>query len=322
MRRTVERYTQWNETVLRAEKARGVALLGICNVTPDSFSDGGAFDREETWKNRIDAILAEGADAIDVGPESTRRGATPVDSATQVARALEPVRYALSKGAIVSIDTTDAAVAEACLSAGAHAVNDVSCGAHKELALVAAKYRAAYVLMHSRPHHGTPGWSTRADLRYKDVVATIDHEWNYASAKVIAAGVEASGIYFDPGIGFAKTSEDSLAALKATPLFVDKYRGRVLLGVSRKSLLETIDPGASPLDRIGGSIAVALWARAQGVSLLRVHDVRATKQALDWDAALHASGFAHRGTIPVDHEQDEVTSVDEKPMGGAACSAG
>lgn len=118
---------------------------------------GGAFDREETWKNRIDAILAEGADAIDVGPESTRAGATPVDSATQVARALEPVRYALSKGAIVSIDTTDAAVAEACLSGAAHAVNDVSCGAHKELALVAAKYRAAYVLMHSRPHHGTPG---------------------------------------------------------------------------------------------------------------------------------------------------------------------
>lgn len=252
-----------------------MAIMGVCNSTPDSFSDGGAYVGAHAACARVDAMLSEGADIVDIGGESTRPGASPVPAHEQLERVLDAVRYASQK-AIVSVDTTSPIVADACLEAGASAINDVSCARNVELLRVVARHDAAYVLMHSR---GTPE-SMRGLAEYVDVVADVASEWIHARDRAVCHGVPHEAIVFDPGIGFAKTAEQSMRLLRAVGALGELVQAPVLVGASRKSFLSLVDATAAPHERDGGSIAAAIWAHGGGASIVRVHDVRGTAQAL------------------------------------------
>lgn len=263
---------------------RGVLLLGVCNVTPDSFSDGGEHLSVRDACAHVDKLVGEGADMIDVGGESTRPGAAPVTATEQLARVLEVVRYA-SKRVPVSIDTTSPEVADACLDAGACAVNDVSCAHDAELARVAARHHAAYFLMHARGAQADMrGFSEYPDDAYGDIVMAVLGEWSEAAARVREAGV--ARLVMDPGLGFAKNARHSTELLRRTSEIVAATSVPVLVGASRKSFLKQWDEHAEPKDRLGASLAAALFAVKHGARVLRVHDVRATRQAIDVCAAL------------------------------------
>ncbi len=278
--------------------------MGICNVTPDSFSDGGLHFSLDQACAHVDQLLAEGADVIDIGGESTRPGAQAVPAKEQLARVLEVVRHAAGRGACVSIDTTSAAVAAACLDAGASVVNDVSClrdaGDGGGLAKVVAAHGAAYVLMHARATQSEmKGFSAWPDDAYGDVVEDVLDEWSAAAARAQALGVPRDALVMDPGLGFAKNARHSTELLRRTAEIVGALDVPVLVGASRKSFLalgqrasstlafppseSVADKDAGPQDRVGASIAAALLAARAGAAILRVHDVRATRQAIDLD---------------------------------------
>ena len=279
-----------------ARSRRGVALMGICNATPDSFSDGGHHFTLEAACARVDALLGEGADIIDVGGESTRPGAPAVPAKEQLVRVLEVVRYAASLGACVSIDTTSAEVASACLDAGASVVNDVSCLKDDELAKVAAANGAAFVLMHARGTQSEmAGFSVYPDGAYGDVVREVLVEWTAAAERAVSLGVARATLVMDPGLGFAKNAAQSAELLRKTSELVRALDVPVMIGASRKSFLTLASADEKPTerarapapeDRLGASIAAALHAARAGAALLRVHDVRATAQALDTERAM------------------------------------
>jgi dihydropteroate synthase len=277
--RRLDRFLQALE---RARARRGVALMGVCNVTPDSFSDGGRYLGADAARARVDELLAEGADFVDVGGESTRPGAAPVPARDQLGRVLEVVRYAAERGACVSVDTTSPEVAAACLDAGACAVNDVSCLREVELAKVVAANGAAYVLMHSRgTQEEMRGFSEYPDDAYGDVVADVKREWLEAAERALAVGVPREALVMDPGLGFAKNARHSLELLQRLG---EMCRGKapVAVGASRKSFLRCVDAEASPDQRLGASVAAAVHALFEGAAIVRVHDVRATAQAIDF----------------------------------------
>jgi dihydropteroate synthase len=271
------------QTVLdRARNTRRVALMGICNVTPDSFSDGGAYFSPASARARVDELLAEGADFIDIGGESTRPRAEPVPAEEQIARVVDAVHYAAGLGACVSIDTASPEVASVALDAGASVVNDVSCLRDDDLARVVASAEAAFVLMHTR---GTPdqmvGFSQYPTAGYGDVVRDICAEWEGAASRARSLGVQSRALVMDPGLGFAKNAGQSLELLARVREIVALAGVPVAVGASRKSFLTAVDPGASPTSRVGASIAAALHAAREGAAIVRVHDVRATRQAVD-----------------------------------------
>jgi dihydropteroate synthase len=282
--------------------------MGVCNVTPDSFSDGGRYLQEEAARARVDELLREGADLVDVGGESTRPGAAPVPASEQLARVLGVVRYAVEHGACVSIDTASREVAAACLDAGASAVNDVSCLRDGDLAKVVAASGAALVLMHAR---GTPrdmrGFGGYPDDAYGDIVADVRAEWLEASERAEAAGVPPDALVMDPGLGFAKNARQSLELLRRLEELTCSLKVPVAVGASRKSFLTCVDGGAPPDARVGASLAAALSAARQGASILRVHDVRATAQALDLARLLDrpAPGVGRASRTFGDCSQDE-----------------
>jgi dihydropteroate synthase len=276
------RSEKFDETLRAAIARRGVALMGICNVTPDSFSDGGKHFSLPDACARVDELLAEGADFVDIGAESTRPRALPVSPAEQVARGLEVVRYAVGRGACVSIDTRSPEVARACLDAGASAVNDVSCLADEGLASAACNAGATLVLMHARgPMAEMKGFSEYPDAGYGDVVSDVLLEWRSAADRAVARGLPRRCLVMDPGLGFAKNARQSTDLLRRTAELVVSAGVPVLVGASRKSFLKVADKAAGPTERVGASIAAALFAVRAGASVLRVHDVRATRQALD-----------------------------------------
>jgi dihydropteroate synthase len=265
----------------RALARRGALVMGVCNVTPDSFSDGGRYFSLQGACERVDALVAEGADVVDVGGESTRPGAVPVDAREQLARVLEVVRYA-ARVTCVSIDTADPSVAAACLDAGASIVNDVSCLRDDGLARVAGASGAAFVLMHARGTQGEMrGFSRYADDAYGDVVADVTSEWRAAADRAQRAGLARDALVMDPGLGFAKNARHSAELLRRLDEVVRAVGVPVLVGASRKSFLTLADAGAAPTERIGASIAAALVAVDRGAAIVRVHDVRATCQAID-----------------------------------------
>jgi dihydropteroate synthase len=245
--------------------------MGILNVTPDSFSDGGRHDDVARAVERALTMIAEGADIIDVGGESTRPGAQSVDEATERSRVV-PVISALRArtDAAISIDTMKPAVARAAVAAGASLWNDVSAlGFAPDSLAAAADLGRPVVLMHREPE--------------EDVAAYLAER----AAAAIAAGVAADAIWLDPGIGFSKTPARSLAILRALDRIV-ALGFPVLLGASRKRFIAAVDASAAdPADRLGGSIAVALAGARAGVAAVRVHDVRETRQALLVHAAIH-----------------------------------
>lgn len=271
----------FQRAIERGRGVRGVALMGICNTTPDSFSDGGLYREPAAARARVDELVAEGADVVDIGGESTRPGAAPVAAAEQIRRVLDAVRYAASRGVCVSIDTANAEVAEACLDVGASAVNDVSCLREDALAKVVAARGAALLLMHARgTQQKMRGFSQYPDSGYGNVVRDVLDEWRLAAERACASGVARGALVMDPGLGFAKNAQQSAELLARIGEIVGALDVPVAVGASRKSFLTLVDD-AAPTDRLGASIAAALHAARAGVALLRVHDVRATRQAVD-----------------------------------------
>ena len=260
-------------------------VMGIVNVTPDSFSDGGRLASVEAAVAHGLALVEQGADVLDIGGESTRPGAAPVSEAEEIARTIpviEGLRAAHWAGPI-SIDTMKPAVARAAVAAGATMWNDVTAlGFAPDSLTTAAELGCDVVLMHMR---GEPQ-SMQADPRYDDVVAEVCAELAARAGAVMAAGVVRERIWLDPGIGFGKTLAHNLALTSHLERLVD-LGFPVLFGASRKRMIAGVDPTATdPGDRIGGSVALALAAAGQGARMIRVHDVRETVQALRLQAAL------------------------------------
>ena len=262
------------ERVLRFDQPQ---VTGILNVTPDSFSDGGAHAGDPAAA--ADAgmtMLAAGAALVDLGGESTRPGAAAVWEGEEAARIVPVVERLARAGALVSVDTRKAAVMEAALAAGAGLVNDVSALLWDDRALeVVARARCPVVLMHSPdPEAGGHG-----RVAYRDVLTQV-FDWLEARiAAVCAAGIDRGRIVVDPGIGFGKSLADNLALVNGLALF-HGLGCPVMLGASRKRLIGALSNEAPVADRLGGSVALALMGAQAGVQLLRVHDVAETVQAL------------------------------------------
>ncbi len=263
--------------VVRRE--RGAALMGIVNATPDSFYDGGRFDEADAARRHVDALLAAGADLVDIGGESTRPGAEPVAEAEQLRRIEPALTHALERGAFVSVDTTLPGVARRALALGAHIINDVSCLANPELAEVVAEKRGVLLLMHSRGDMvHMPGFSQYPDDGYDDVVGNVRSEWRAARDRAVQAGLPAQSVWIDPGLGFQKNARHSLTLLAHLRDFA-REGVPLVVGPSRKSFIASLD-GSSPEQRLGGTLAACLHAVTEGASVLRVHDVREARQAL------------------------------------------
>jgi dihydropteroate synthase len=259
--------------------------MGVLNVTPDSFSDGGRWYHPQDAIARGRALLEAGADIVDVGGESTRPGADPLASREEIRR-VEPVVYALAKaGAVVSIDTRHAAVMAAALNAGARIVNDVSALTNdpESLPLVAQR-QAPVVLMHMR---GEPRMMQHDPVYDSPLVEVLE----FLEARIsdcVAAGIPRRHIAVDPGIGFGKLVPHNLELLAGIGAF-HTLGCAVVLGVSRKSTIARLSRGEPPQERLPGSLAAALFALQQGVQILRVHDVAETRQALAVWRALSSS---------------------------------
>jgi dihydropteroate synthase len=251
-------------------------VMGILNVTPDSFSDGG---RRMNRQAAIDAGLAmaeDGADIVDVGGESTRPGAEPVPPDLEQERVVPVIRALAAKGLGVSVDTRNASTMRAALGAGARIVNDVSGLAHDPLAAgVVAEHACPVVLMHMR---GTPA-TMSAHAIYRDVVAEVRAELAERIQVALRAGVRRGRIAIDPGIGFAKHADQSQAMLRGLPGLAS-LGYPLLVGVSRKAFIGRLSGETRADRRLGGSLAAGLFAVLRGASILRVHDVRETVQAL------------------------------------------
>lgn len=260
-------------------------LMGILNVTPDSFSDGGLFLAPEAAVTQGRVMAGAGADIIDVGGESTRPGAVEVPVDEETARTA-PVIAALRKGGIetrISIDTRKAAVAQAALAAGADIVNDVSAFSYDAgLAGVVADAGAPLILMHAK---GTPQ-DMQLDPTYGDVLLDV---YDFLAERVemaVAAGIPRDRIMVDPGIGFGKTLAHNLTLIRGLSLF-HGLGCPILLGGSRKKFIGTIGAEPKAERRVPGSVAVALAGAAQGAQVLRVHDVWDTRQALALWRSVH-----------------------------------
>ena len=253
--------------------------MGVVNVTPDSFSDGGRFAEAGAAVQHGLALADAGAAVLDVGGESTRPGADAVDPSEELRRTIAVVRGLVAASAVpVSIDTTKAAVAAAALEAGAVIVNDVSGGtADADMLRVVADAGAMLVLMHMR---GTPR-TMRAEAHYDDVVREVGDELRARTDAARDAGVRADALLADPGIGFAKTAEHNLALLAALPELAVRVEAPLLVGASRKSFLGTM-LGDAPVDaREEATLAMTVWCFVHGATVVRVHDVAASHRACE-----------------------------------------
>lgn len=263
--------------------------MGIVNVTPDSFSDGGAYMDDEPQRRHIDRLLREGADIVDIGAESTRPGAEAVEPDIQIARAGPALHHAVRAGAMVSIDTTSPRVARWALENGAALVNDVSCLKEPELAAVVAEHGAALLIMHSRyPLAGMLRLGAYPEDGYDDVVVEVRREWEQARQRALQEGVDGSQIFFDPGLGFHKSGRHSLEILRRLREFA-RLEAPMCVGPSRKSFIGALD-GSGPLERLGGTIAACLSALSAGARILRVHDVAPVRQAIALEQAVRQAG--------------------------------
>ena len=258
-------------------------VLGILNVTPDSFSDGGRFDKLEPAMAQVRAMVAEGADGIDVGGESTRpQGATPVSAGEEIERVL-PVLSAIHKEfpeVLLSVDTTKAEVASAALDSGAHVINDVSgFRIDPRVGEIAAARQAGVVLMHSRGGVAEMGTYRYAEYG-RDVVADVIGELVASTEGALSVGIKRAAIVIDPGIGFSKRSEHSLRILAELGR-LSALGFPVMVGVSRKRFVGELSKVHTAADRIAGTVGANVTALMNGARLFRVHDVAPNRQALD-----------------------------------------
>jgi dihydropteroate synthase len=251
-------------------------VMGIVNVTPDSFSDGGDYADADAAIAHGKALFAAGADIIDVGGESTRPGATPVSVEGEMARVMPVVTALAGAGITVSIDSRHAAVMAEAIAAGARIVNDVSALTHDPGAMdVIAASDASVILMHMQ---GSPESMQRAP-HYEDVVLDVYDALAARVAACEAAGIAKSRICVDPGIGFGKTAAHNLALIASLAVF-HGLGCAVGIGVSRKSFIDAVAGTSQPKDRLAGSLAAMLVALGQGAQIVRVHDVGETVQAV------------------------------------------
>ena len=259
-------------------------IMGVLNVTPDSFSDGGSFVDPHVAIAAGFAMAAAGADIVDVGGESTRPSAQPTSPQTERARILPVIRALAAAGVRVSVDTRHAATMAAALDAGATIVNDVYALSHDpEAAPLVAARGCPVVLMHMR---GTPA-EMYAQAHYDDVAAEVARELGQQVAVAERAGITRDRIAIDPGIGFAKTAEQSVELLRRLPELL-RLGLPIVVGVSRKSFLGALTSEEDPRRRLPGSLAAGLFALSHGASILRVHDVAETMQAITVWRALTA----------------------------------
>jgi dihydropteroate synthase len=261
--------------------------MGIVNATPDSFSDGGQFLAPEAALAHALQLIADGADILDIGAESTRPGAEPVDAETEIARIVPLVATLRAQSAIpISVDTMKPQVARAAVAAGATVWNDVTALRYAPDSLeTAAQLGCEIVLMHMQ---GEPG-TMQAEPHYHDVVSEVADFLAARAEAAIAAGVARERIWLDPGIGFGKHRMRHNLPLLAGLDRIVALGFPVLLGASRKAFIGALDREAPADLRLGGSIAAALAGAAAGVAAVRVHDVRETAQALAVWAAIEAA---------------------------------
>ncbi len=269
-------------------------ILGILNITPDSFSDGGLFDDSRSALLQADRMLRDGADMLDVGGESTRpQGAAPVDAEAESARVV-PVITALRRefpDVPISVDTVKASVAQRALDAGADVVNDVSgFRIDPRMAETCAAAGAGAILMHSRG--GVSDMATYVHANYTgDVVAEVRRELEIALESAQSAGIPHDAIVLDPGVGFAKRSEHSLAVLAGLPVLLE-LGYPLLVGVSRKRFIGELNEVTIPAERVSGTVGANVIALSRGALLFRVHDVRENREALDVAWAIVQAGAA------------------------------
>ena len=266
-------------------------VMGVLNVTPDSFSDGGRHHLLDDALCAADAMLAAGATFIDVGGESTRPGAAPVSAEDELRRVLPVVRALIRRGALVSLDSSKPEVIRPCLEAGAHLVNDVRALALPGALEAVAASDAAVCLMHMQ---GDPG-SMQRDPQYGDVVAEVG---TFLAARVAAcevAGITRDRLLVDPGFGFGKTLAHNLALLRGLPQVAARAGGLpVLAGLSRKSMIGALT--GRPVDeRLAGGLALAIAAVEGGARIIRTHDVAETVDALKVWSAFRDAGPAGEG---------------------------
>lgn len=262
-------------------------VMGILNVTPDSFSDGGEFDDPHSAVSRGRQLVADGAAIVDVGGESTRPGSDEVPSAEETVR-VRPVIAALARdfGVPVSVDTRHASVARAAVEAGASIVNDVSGFRDPAMVQVAVESECGLVIMHML---GEPK-TMQAEPRYDDVVAEVGAYLLGRAQELESAGVARERICIDPGIGFGKTLEHNLELLRRLPeLAALGYP--LLVGASRKSLIGMVLAEPDPKRRLEGSLAIAAWAASHGADVVRVHDVYETVRVLRVWHAIEGEGL-------------------------------
>lgn len=264
-------------------------LMGVLNVTPDSFSDGGRFRSADEAVDEATRMIEEGARIIDVGPESTRPGAQRVNAAEQIARSapvIERIHYHHPQ-ALTSIDTTLASVAEAALDAGACIINDVSAGREDErMFSLAAARGAGLILMHRLRPPDRDRFSDQYDEppAYEDVVGAVTDFLRDRITEARLAGVDSASIVIDPGLGFGKTVRQNYELIARAEELATLGRP-MLSAASRKSFIGAVDGGVGPADRLPGSLAITARHHRSGVRLFRVHDVAAHRQALAVTAA-------------------------------------
>ncbi len=258
-------------------------VMGVINATPDSFSDGGQFLSVDAALEQARRLIAQRADILDIGGESTRPGSDPVESGEELARVLPLIEAIRRESSIaISIDTHKPEVARAAVAAGANCWNDVSALTFTPDSMATAvALDVPVVLMHAQ---GDPK-TMQQDPQYRDVTGEVLNFLVGRIGQAIQAGMKLSNIIVDPGIGFGKTLAHNLTLLQDMPRFVALGRP-VLVGASRKRFIAALDQGAEVGDRLGGSVAAAMFAAQHGAQILRVHDVAETRQALTVQTAL------------------------------------
>jgi len=269
-------------TLLDLYRTKGPLIMGVVNVTPDSFSDGGHFYDHDAALNRVGQLVAEGADVLDIGGESTRPGAAPVSLDEEVGRVV-PLIAAIAQitDVPVSIDTLKPEVAEEARHAGATVWNDVSALGHDSTSLeTAARLECDIILMHMQ---GEPR-TMQMNPWYEDVVAEVESYLLERAQAAIRAGVRPEHIWIDPGIGFGKTLDHNLALIRASGRLAS-HGFPLLMAASRKRFIAALEerdgvPASKPEQRLGATLAAHLYAIQAGAKMVRVHDVAEMKQAL------------------------------------------
>jgi dihydropteroate synthase len=262
---TPAEFNQW-----LSEPRRRTLVMGVLNVTPDSFSDGGQFATVEAAAAHAHRLADQGADLIDIGGESTRPGSVRVAPDEQIRRVLPVIRALCGRlAAVLSVDTTRAAVAREALDAGATVINDVSAGTDDpDMLSLAGARQAPIILMHMK---GQPA-TMQQDPRYQDVVREVAEYLECRRNAAIAAGIPRERILLDPGIGFGKTVEHNLALLRHLKNLCG-LGCPVVVGTSRKAFIGRITGESDPVQRVFGTSATVAWSVANGAAIVRVHDV-------------------------------------------------